>query len=65
MPPAHGGKAVPADRLIAILQGYDATADEIAAQIGQAQAAGAAGYVVSHAKIEQSWSPRIVPLRAK
>jgi hypothetical protein len=64
MPPKNGGKAVATGRLIAVLQGYDATDKEIAAQIAQAQSAGAAGYVVSYVKIEQDWSPRIVKLPA-
>ena len=60
MPPKNGGKAVPTSRLIAVLQGWDVTADEIVAQQVQAEKAGANGYVVAFSKIEQGWSPKVV-----
>ena len=60
MPPRHGGKAVPARRMIAVLQGWGVSEQQVAAQIDQANEAGAAGYVVSMVKIEQGWQPRIV-----
>jgi hypothetical protein len=58
-PPKHGGKAVEAQRLIAVLQGWDVTAEQLAAQRQQVEAARAAGFVVAFAKIEQSWSPKL------
>ena len=61
LPPKHGGKSIPASRLIAVLQGWDITPEEIAAQQTVAAAAGANGYVVAFDKIEQSWSPKVVP----
>ncbi len=65
MPPQRGGKAVSADRLVAILQGWDVSAAQIQAQISQALAAGAGGYVVARTKIDQDWSPKMftVPVR--
>ncbi len=60
LPPKHGGKAIPASRLIAVLQGWEVTAGEIAAQRTVAETAGANGYVVAFDKIEQSWSPKVV-----
>jgi hypothetical protein len=59
-PTRHRGKPVPPDRLITVLQGWDVTRREIMAQIAQTRLAGAAGYVISHVTIEQSWEPRIV-----
>ena len=63
MPPKRKGKSIPADRLIAVLQGWDVTPEEVKAQIERSSEAGAAGYVVSMVKIEQSWEPRNVKTR--
>lgn len=60
MPPEHSGKAIPSSRVIAVIQGWDVTNDEIAAQKQAAEKAGAAGFVVAFDKIEQSWSPKLV-----
>ena len=60
MPARYNAAGVPAQRLVAVLQGWDVTPEQVAAQIAQAEAAGAAGYVVSHMKINQEWEPRIV-----
>ncbi len=59
MPPRRGGKSIPTKRLIAVLQGWDVTEAEVAAQKKRADEAGAAGYVVSQTKIDQSWQPRL------
>jgi len=59
MPLRYGTNGVPADRLIAVLQGWDVTPQEIQNQLGQAEKTGAAGEVVSYIPIEQSWSPRV------
>ncbi|MBW3600184.1 MAG: hypothetical protein KY475_23290 [Planctomycetes bacterium] len=63
MPPKNGGPAVEPQRLVAVLQGWDVSPDELAAQKKQAETAGAAGWVVGFAKIDQSWSPRIITAR--
>lgn len=63
MPPRNKGTAIAASRLVAVLQGWDISAEELAGQRKQAETAGAAGWVVAFAKIDQSWSPRIVPVR--
>lgn len=62
-PAKNGGPKVEPSRLIAVLQGWDVSQAEIAAQIDHARAAGAAGYVVALAKIDQSWTPKIVKWR--
>ena len=54
--PAQG---VPAGRVIAVLQGWDVSPSDVAAQIDHAQASGAAGYLVARVKIDQSWEPRL------
>ena len=59
MPPRHGGKSIAANRLICVLQGWDVSTAEVEAQKKQASEAGAAGYIVSRAKIDQSWRPQI------
>jgi hypothetical protein len=60
MPPRHDGTAIPGSRLIAIVQGWDASAEEIKAQREAAMNAGSNGYIVAYDKIDQSWSPKIV-----
>ena|SRR5712692_7260421 len=59
MPPQRQGKSVSMHRIIAVLQGWDATPAEVKAQMEHSEQAGAAGYVVSLMKIERSWEPRI------
>ncbi len=60
MPPKREGQAISANRIIAILQGWDVSDEEVKAQIARSAEAGSAGYVVSLTRIEQSWAPRIV-----
>ncbi len=54
---------IKASRIVAVLQGWDVTEEELAAQMQQAQSAHAGGYIVTFAKIDQSWSPKIVKWR--
>jgi hypothetical protein len=63
MPPRRGGLAVPAQRLIAVLQGWDMTDTQRQMQIRRCEEAGARGYVISLVEIDQRWAPRIVPTR--
>ena len=58
-PVANNAKPVPADRLIAVLQGWDVSPVEIAAQIQRAAEAGTENYVVVKSKIDQDWQPRL------
>ncbi len=60
MPPRRGGSAIPAGRLIAVLQGWDVTEVEVRAQLDRGKEAGVAGTVVSRVKIGQSWTPRLL-----
>lgn len=62
-PPGSGGQPIEPQRLVAILQGWNVSDAELAAQQSQAAAAGAAGQVVAFAEIDQTWSPRIVKAR--
>ncbi len=64
MPPKRKGTAIPASQIIAVLQGWDATKEEIRSQIERCKEAGAAGYVVSYVKIDQSWEPRLYKVKA-
>lgn len=59
-PSKNKGRKIEPSRLIAVLQGWNVTEGEIAAQIEQAKSARAAGYLVALAKIDQSWTPKIV-----
>jgi hypothetical protein len=60
MPEIHHGKPIAPSRLLAVLQGWDVTEEQIALQVNVAKAIGVAGYLVAYAKIEQSWRPTIL-----
>lgn len=60
MPSKYNRSPVEAGRVITVLQGWEVTDEEIAAQIRVAEQADVGGYIVAHAKIEQSWEPRLV-----
>lgn len=60
MPVRHRGTAIQATRLITVLQGWSVTDEQIAQQIKVAQRARVTGYLISYAKIEQGWEPRIM-----
>jgi hypothetical protein len=59
MPLRYGPSPLSSNRIIAVLQGWDVTPEQIKAQISRSEEAGAAGYVVSLTKLDQSWQPRI------
>ena len=60
MPPRHQGQAVPAEQLIAVLQGWNIQPAEIQQQIKLAQRVGVGGYLLAYSKIEQGWEPRLL-----
>ena len=60
MPPRHNGKAIPASKLVTIVQGWGVSPEQMKAQQRAAVDAGANGYVVAFDEIDQSWSPKIV-----
>lgn len=62
MPPQRAGQAIAADRLIAVIQGWDVTADERNAQIAMAEQAGAAGYLLATFSIPHDWRPQTFKL---
>jgi hypothetical protein len=59
MPLRYGPSPMSANRIIAVLQGWDVTAEQLNAQVAGAKKAGAAGYLIALSKIDQSWEPRI------
>lgn len=63
MPRRYKEKGVPADRLIAVVQGWNLSPADIVAQQKQARQAGAAAVVVAFEKIDQSWHPKMVRWR--
>jgi hypothetical protein len=62
MPLRYETNGVPPNRLIAVLQGWDVTPQEITAQLDEAQKSRAAGVLVSFMPIEQGWKPRVFKL---
>ena len=62
MPPKRDGRAIPANRLIAVVQGWDVNEDERKSQIQMVTQAGAAGYLIAKFPIVQGWEPRPLSL---
>ena len=60
MPARYRAPPVLPARLIAVLQGWDVSEQQVARQIDVAMQAGAGGVLVSYTEIEQSWQPRAV-----
>ena len=60
LPPHKKKKVLEARQLVAVLQGWDVTREEVEAQVRRTQEAGADGYVLSLVELDQSWEPRIV-----
>jgi len=58
MPPRHGGTSISAARLVAVLQGWNVTSEELAAQVASATGAGVSGVMIARHPLDQSWSPR-------
>ena len=56
--PARDGKAVEPGSLIAVVQGWDASEKLVEEQKQRARVAGAAGYIVARAKLDQRWGPK-------
>ncbi len=63
MPARYQQPAVPSSRLIAVLQGWDVSEQQIAQQISIAQEAGTAGHIVAFIELDQSWTPRLHSLK--
>ena len=62
MPSRYQASGIPAGRLLAVLQGWDATPEQIRAQIVTAEKAQTAGVLVAFTPIDQSWTPRMFTL---
>ena len=59
MPARYKADGIPRNRLIAVLQGWNVTEDQLNAQMALADESGAMGVVVAYGRIEQSWEPRM------
>ncbi len=59
-PAKQKSPAIQASRIVAVLQGWEVTDAEIAAQLEQTTSAGVGGTIVAFAPIDQSWSPKTV-----
>lgn len=61
IPPLHGRAAVPASRLIAVLEGDEASAAERHLLEDRALETGVRGVLVLVRPLDESWEPRLVP----
>jgi hypothetical protein len=59
--PPGGGAAIPPDRALAVLQGWDTPEPDRAKLVAKSRRAGG-GFVIALTAIEQSWEPRLVKL---
>lgn len=64
MPLRYQPEGLPARRLLAVLQGWDVTPEQIESQITRATEGGAKGVLIAFTPIDQSWSPRMFTLGA-
>jgi hypothetical protein len=64
MPLRYQASGIPTHRLLAILQGWDVTAEQIQAEVSRASEAGTAGVLVVFTPIDQSWTPKMLTLSA-
>jgi hypothetical protein len=62
MPEKHNTEPVAMNQVVAILQGWDVTDDEVQAQIDYTRKAGVTGYVLARKKIDQSWEPKMLKI---
>lgn len=60
MPPRNKGQAIPAGRIVTVLQGWDVDSTQIEAQVRQARAARTGGFLIAYQRIPQDWSPQLV-----
>jgi hypothetical protein len=65
MPARYKADGVDTGRLIAVVQGWNVSGEQLQAQVSRATEAGAAGIVVSLAEIEQGWEPKLFKLPSK
>jgi hypothetical protein len=63
MPARYEQPPVPASRLIAVLQGWDVTEQQITQQISVANEAAAVGHIVAYTELDQSWTPQLQSLK--
>jgi len=64
MPLRYQAPGIPAHRLLAVLQGWDVTPEQIQAEIARAAEAGTKGVLLVLTPIDQSWTPRMLALSA-
>jgi hypothetical protein len=62
MPEKYGGRVVPPDRIIVVLQGWEVAPEETQAQLDRVLRTNPGGVVISRVPIDQSWQPRVIPL---
>jgi hypothetical protein len=62
MPARYKADGVPMSRLVAVVEGWDVSPEQIEAQIRCARDAGAGGTLVAYTEIEQAWQPRVYRL---
>jgi hypothetical protein len=65
VPKKKGTEPVPSQRLVAVIQGWDVSAAEIAAQETVASKSAARGVLLVTTPVEQSWQPRVYDLDKK
>ena len=65
MPKKRNGKGVAVNRLVAVLQGWGVTDEELTKQIEVARSQSPAGILVCKTKLDQSWKPKLIQVESK
>lgn len=65
MPKIRKGRGVPSLRVVAVLQGWEVTEEQVQAQVAQANSAGTRGWLIVKTPLDQSWTPRLYSLQSK
>ena len=60
MPSLHNGTAIPNDRLITVIEGYETRDEDLSEIANSCYELGVAGTIIALDEIDQSWSPKIV-----
>lgn len=59
-PPLHGGHGVEAQRMIAVVQGWDTSPEDLGASLAACREFGVRGTLVALVRVDQSWEPKII-----
>jgi hypothetical protein len=60
MPRIHGGDEIPAQRIVSVIEAWEADSHFVAQQVETNRTLHTGGYIIAYDDIDQSWTPKIV-----